>query len=133
MARRESKLTIYRLERGDIERILAGFEDRYEEEMGERLSSREFYSRYVAGEFDSTLATAWATYWEAYIRVDSARRVVEHALSPLVPSSPLGVPEPGSKPRWTKREKDELSWWGVLGVVVGLILLGGWRELWPKS
>ena len=72
-----AEFEILRLDRGDLERVLAEFEDRYEEETGKRLSSAAFYERYCAGEFDGPFGLVWSTYYEAFARPDPVEAISE--------------------------------------------------------
>jgi hypothetical protein len=74
--RSRPKPTIERFERAGLAELLIGFEDRYAETFGERLSSAVFYERYCAGEIDSTFATAWGTFYEAFRRMDADEGIV---------------------------------------------------------
>jgi hypothetical protein len=69
--RKRPKPEIERFGRADLAELLIGFEDRHAEIFGERLSSSEFYERYSRGEIDSTFATAWGTFYEAFRRMDA--------------------------------------------------------------
>jgi hypothetical protein len=62
----------------DVEPILSAFEDKFFETTGRRLESSAFYDLYCAGEFDTPMGVAWATYYEAY-REFSARRAGDFA------------------------------------------------------
>jgi hypothetical protein len=62
---------IERFDRAYLAELLIGFEDRHAEMFSERLSSSEFYERYVRGEIDSTFATAWGTFYEAFRRMEA--------------------------------------------------------------
>lgn len=55
----------------ELEELLRAFEDAWQERRGERLTSAEFYDRYRAGELDSPLAMAWASYYEGFRRLSS--------------------------------------------------------------
>lgn len=46
--------------------ILAAFEDTWAKRHGERITSAQFYDRYLAGDLDTMFFMAWSTYYEIY-------------------------------------------------------------------
>jgi hypothetical protein len=61
----------------DVEELLRRFEDAWAEQHGERVTSATFYERHCAGEADSMLGMAWASYYEAYRRMGTDRTNAE--------------------------------------------------------
>lgn len=71
---RKRRLKMYSLDRRGFGELLARFEKAYADEIGEELSSEEFYERYRRGEIEGTAAMAWATYFEAFQQAPEPRR-----------------------------------------------------------
>lgn len=60
------------LDRQGLEDLLRTFEDRWAEHTGERLTSADFYDRYLADEVtDSLFTMAWSSYYEIVRRLRS--------------------------------------------------------------
>jgi hypothetical protein len=77
------------LDRIQLRALLLRLEDSYLESSGERLSSSDFYDRYCSGEFDEPWGMAWATYYEAYVRMsrrpeDASVEQAAEALPPVL-------------------------------------------------
>lgn len=75
--------------RAELAELLLGFEDAWAKTMGERLSSSAFYELYASGKVDSTFATAWGSFYEAFRRMDADEGVV--ALTTSLSPSLAGV------------------------------------------
>src|SRR5713101_8104769 len=56
---------IKKLSSEDVFDRLSEFERTHKATTGERLSSDEFYARFVTGEFDDRFGARWATFYEA--------------------------------------------------------------------
>lgn len=67
-----------------LEKVLGLFEDRFEEDHGERLTSGQFYERYTHGEHDTPIGVAWATYFEAYLALTERTRDLARLVPPRV-------------------------------------------------
>jgi hypothetical protein len=78
---RNRRLKTYKLDRGGFSELLARFETAYEEQMGQPLSSSEFYERYLRGEMEGTAALLWASKYEGFLRaperLKGSRRAAE--------------------------------------------------------
>ena len=79
-----------RLDRSGVEELLRMFEDAWNEEHDERITSAQFYDRYTRGEIDSMFAMAWASYYEAFRRHSQRRPIFARELL-----SKLGVERAG--------------------------------------
>jgi hypothetical protein len=68
-----------KVDRDSLASMLLTFEDAWAQATGNRITSTEFYERYASGEFDSTLAMAWASHVEMYRQHENAadRAVVD--------------------------------------------------------
>jgi hypothetical protein len=71
---KKRRLKMYSLDRQGFGELLARFEKAYADEIGEELTSEEFYARYRHGEIEGTAAMAWATYFEAFQQASEPRR-----------------------------------------------------------
>jgi hypothetical protein len=71
---RNRRLKLYRLDRRGFGELLARVEKAYAAEIGEELTSEQFYERYRRGEIEGTAAMAWATYFEAFQQAPEPRR-----------------------------------------------------------
>ncbi len=80
----EHSVTRQVLGRVELEELLRAFEDAWQERRGERLTSAELYDRYRAGELDSLLVMAWASYYEGFRRLASEN--VDTCLIDVLPS-----------------------------------------------
>jgi hypothetical protein len=58
------------------------FENRFQEDRGERLTSGQFYERYRRGEHDDPFGVAWATYFEAYLEMTGHARELARVVPP---------------------------------------------------
>jgi hypothetical protein len=67
-----------RLDREGVEDTLRAFEDTWATDHA-RITSAEFYDRYVEGRIDSPFATAWAAYYEA--ARDTGREIADDVVA----------------------------------------------------
>ena len=74
------------LDHHGVEEILRVFEDAWAEREGKRLTSAQFYDRYRQGLGDSMFGMAWASYYEAFRRINRDRASAE-IVSALVASA----------------------------------------------
>ncbi len=80
------EVTIRTLDSDGVEELLRSFEDSWAAQMGERITSAEFYDRYRAGAVDSMFAKAWATYYEVFQRW--SRGPSDGVIQPIAATSP---------------------------------------------
>jgi hypothetical protein len=63
--RKPKRADVQRLDRVALTEILQLFEDDYAERYGNRITTAEFYDRYLAGEMNAfPEAIRWASYYE---------------------------------------------------------------------
>jgi hypothetical protein len=77
------------LDRADLIDLLELFEREWTDATGEDLPSDDFYTEYRAGAHDTPFAMAWATFYEAFVRLSEPRRRELDALfGPALPAVP---------------------------------------------